>query len=191
MDKKRRDDLLLWIDIETTGLDPLKHRILEIACMVTDRDLKIVAPLRTHLLHCDTDMLDMSDHVRQMHSDSGLLEEVDRFMADVDEYKWRVDVQDALCLWLSGIAESGTLTPVGNSVNFDVGFLRVHMPRVYDLLHYRQLNVSSIAMWCLWQFGWLGVKPFPKLKAHRAAADLMESYGELCWLRDHLQWSFD
>lgn len=179
---KKRDDLLLWIDIETTGLDPYTCRILEIACMITDRDLKIVSPLRSHLLHCDVDDLEMSDHVRQMHWKSGLLEEVHRL--DVDPVKWRIDVQDELRLWLEDLAELGTLTPAGNSVNFDVGFLRVHMPRVYELLHYRQLNVSSIAMWCLWQYG----EAFPKLKGHRAAADLMESYGELCWLRDRLDW---
>jgi oligoribonuclease len=179
---KKRDDLLLWIDIETTGLDPYGDAMLEIAAMVTDRDLKIVAPLRNHVLHHCTDSLEMSDYVWKMHSVSGLLDEV--YRSDIDSVRWRRDVEDALCLWLSGIAEPGTLTPAGNSVNFDVGFLRVHMPRLYGMLHYRQLNVSSIALCAGWWFGDL----FEKQKTHRTASDLLESYGELCWLHDHLDW---
>jgi oligoribonuclease len=182
---KKRNDLLLWIDIETTGSDPQKDQMLEIAAMVTDRSLDVVAGLRSHVLHQDVDSLTMSDYVLEMHSASGLLEAVD--CPAMNSVKWREIVDDALYLWLSVIAEPGTLTPVGNSVNFDVGFLRVHMPRLYGMLHYRQLNVSSIAMWCNWRFG----GKFEKEKNHRAASDLLESYTELHWIQDHMDWRMD
>lgn len=179
---ERRSDLLCWIDLETTGLDPIRCGILEVAMMLTTRDLEIVAPIRSTVIYMpEPSLYHWDDAASEMHDASALGIISSQTTGNLD----RFEAEIMLVEWLAEHAEPGTLTPTGNSVNFDVGFLRLHMPDLYRLLHYQQLNVSSLAKWCDWQFG---VGLYKKQKAHRAAADLWESYAELAWIRGHLDW---
>lgn len=167
-----RDDLLLWIDLETTGLDPQRDLILEVAMQLTDRDLVPIADPRSWVVHHDSDVLAvcLNDFTHHMHTDSGLLAEV--FGPKGLDL---ITVADSLAYHLDNFTYPRTVRAAGSSVHFDVGFLRYQMPAVYERLHYRQLNVSSIAETSGW---WYGFR-FEKNRYHRAYDDLQESLAEL------------
>lgn len=141
-----------WIDIETTGLNPKKDHILEIACVITDDSLRIHAvfdelvkpPLRVRLFPRRY----MDAYVFNMHSDNGLLE-------DCPEGESISKVGKSLCRFLTPWQNtsrnehtSGTeLYFVGNSIGaLDLPFLREHVPEVMDLVHYRSMDITGLRL---------------------------------------------
>jgi oligoribonuclease len=131
--------VLAWIDLEMTGLDPARNVIVEIATIVTDDELKIVAEGPDLVLGATREQLEaMDDVVRRMHTTSGLLTAIG---------KSTVTVEDATAATLeflkSQLPTAGSVPLCGNSIAMDRSFLRQYMPAVDDYFHYRTIDVST------------------------------------------------
>lgn len=163
----------LWLDLETTGLDPSKDHILEIYALrapfkgPTDRfDPIIEATIRVpeHVV--------LSDFIRDMHTESRLLEdcEPDRefSMSGNPIYRNITEVEDVL---LERTSPHELYHLAGNSVHFDLGFIREHMPRFVKRCSHRCFDVTAIRLFC----ESTGMRPPAAKKAHRARADVEES----------------
>ena len=162
-----------------TGLDPNSDVIVEIATVVTDDDLQIVAEGPDLVIHHDEDTLArMSDFVRDMHVRSGLL---DRIRAST------VTLDDAGAATLAFIrehaAEPRTVPLAGNSIGTDRRFLARYLPEIEDHLHYRSVDVSTVKelakRWCPKSLSGAPVKR----GTHRALDDIRESINELRFYR--------
>ena len=174
-----RSDLLAWIDLETTGLDPNKCAILEVAMLLTDQDLKPVhEPLSLVVWQSPSVLGEMRPKARWMHEATGLLEEVVASELALQE------AQIEMTSLLTEHAVYRTALLAGSSVSFDRRFLCTHMPSFEACLHYRQIDVSSVK-----ELGrrWLGVEyDKPVDRQHRALFDLQQSIEELRYLRSKL-----
>jgi len=169
---------LVWIDCEMTGLDVTRDALIEVAVVITDADLNIVDPGIDVLITPPAEALEgMNDFVRQMHTSSGLL----------DELPSGTTMEDAQQQVLNYIRRF-VPTPkkallAGNSVGTDKMFLEANMPLVIDHLHYRLVDVSSIKelakRWYRKAFEEAPVKH----GGHRALADILESIQELEYYR--------
>ena len=171
--------MLAWIDLEMTGLDPARHTIVEIACLITDDDLQLVEEGPDLVVHASPEQLaDMDDFVRTMHTRSGLLAD-DR---GVDAEPRRRRGADP-GLPRSHIPEARTVPLAGNSIGTDRRFLADQLPEIEDFLHYRSVDVSTIKELCR---RWLPdvYKAAPEKKGgHRALQDIRESVAELAYYR--------
>ena len=170
--------LLVWIDLEMTGLDPATCTIIEMALIATDVQLRQVAPPWTCAVWQPEEQLArMSPYVRAMHEKTGLLERVRASTVAVDEAQ-----RQALAL-VAAYATYRTPRLCGNSVGYDRRFLRRYMPHLENYFHYRQIDVSSIKevvrMW--------GGRRFDKPTAgqHTALGDIEQSIAELAFYRQH------
>lgn len=135
---------ILWIDLETSGLDPLKDKILQIACIISNYDLSIQYFIPELNINCDNKTLEqMSNWCIQTHGKSGVL--LKSLSSTVGIY----DGESSILAFINqhlGIRD--TVVLAGNSVHFDKEFIRHHMPRLHDRLHHRILDVSSLALVC-------------------------------------------
>jgi oligoribonuclease len=167
--------MLVWMDLEMTGLDHTSDVIVEIATLVTDDDLNIVAEGPDLVVHQPDDVLARMDpFVVDMHTKSGLLEQIKTSTLSLDA---------AGAATLEFIREHApvarTVPLCGNSIGTDRRFLAAYLPEIEEHLHYRSVDVSSlkelIRRWhpdVLTQRGW-------KQGAHRALDDIRESVAEL------------
>ncbi len=174
------DQPLVWIDLEMTGLDPDNDVILEIACIVTDGNLSEVVEGPDLVLNATAEQLNgMVEIVKEMHTTSGLIEEVPQS---------RMTVAQAERLVLEFIAEHvpepGSAPLAGNSVHADRAFLRRYMPALNDFLHYRIVDVSTIKELARRWFPQVIENAPKKHGDHRALADVRESIEELRYFRD-------
>jgi oligoribonuclease len=170
---------LVWVDLEMTGLDPESCTILEIATLVTDSDLRVVAEGPCLVVHASDEALARMDAtVREMHGKSGLTERVrasNVTLADAES-------QTLTFLAQHVAAKQGVLC--GNSVWKDRAFLERYMPRVIDFLHYRMIDVSTIKELVR---RWYSPELLPKKReAHRARGDILESIDELRHYRERV-----
>lgn len=157
---------LLWLDLETTGLDPETDAVLEVALMEADHlDPFNAVPVYTAVLALDPTR-ELTPFIRDMHTRNGLLPEC--YTSSVA----RFDAEDAMLHYVAQ-EERRADYPVlaGSSVHFDHDFLKVHMPRLARRLSHRHYDVSSIKLFC----ESIGMPPLPKAGAHRAIADVLES----------------
>jgi oligoribonuclease len=173
----RSKKYLVWMDCEMTGLDPEKHVLLEIATIITNYDLEIVARGPVLAIRQSKPKLAMMDAwCRRTHGKSGLLDRVR------DE---GVTVAEAERLTLNFIRRYcyvRTAPLCGNSIGQDKRFLVKYMPKLDDFLHYRIVDVSSIKT--LISQWYEGRYESPKKKdAHRALSDIEESIAELDYYR--------
>ena len=168
---------LVWVDLEMTGLDPDTCTIVEIATVVTDQDLTILAEGPSLVIRPSDEMLArMSDFVRALHVKSGLLDRIHASTVTL------ADAQRETLAFLEQHARKGSSPLCGNSVWKDRAFLERYMPDVVAFLHYRMIDVSTIKELVR---RWYPA-PFhaPKKKeAHRALDDIRESIEELAWYR--------
>ncbi len=171
--------MLAWIDLEMTGLDPARHVIVEIACLITDDDLTIVDEGPDLVVHATpTELAGMDDVVRNMHTRSGLLADIEASTLTVAEAG-----DQTLAFLKKHIAQPRTVPLAGNSIGTDRRFLAAFMPEVEDYLHYRSVDVSTIKelcrRWCPEVY-----KAAPAKKGgHRALQDIRESVDELAYYR--------
>lgn len=168
---------LIWIDLEMTGLDPEKDVILEIATVVTDDSLELVAEgPNIAINHPEEILLAMDEWNRKQHQASGL---IDR--AKTSPYNCR-HAEEKTLEFLQLYCQKGGSPLCGNSVLQDRRFLAKHMPSLNEFFHYRNIDVSSIKE--LVKRWYPSLPPFRKQKVHLASIDIKESINELKYYRE-------
>ncbi|MDP4740567.1 MAG: oligoribonuclease, partial [Burkholderiaceae bacterium] len=174
------DDYLVWLDMEMSGLDPETHRILEIAVVVTDSQLQVVAHAPVYVVHQSAEHLDTMDAWNKgTHGRSGLIEKVKASTQAEHE------VERELLAFLKQHVGAGKSPMCGNTIHQDRRFLLRYMPALEAHFHYRNLDVSTLKELCRrWQPALM--KGFEKKGAHTALADILESIDELRYYRKHL-----
>lgn len=172
-------DELVWIDCEMTGLDLKSDLLIEIAVLVTDSELNILGDGLDVVIHADDDaMSSMVDVVTQMHTKSGLINEVRASTIDVATAEAMV-----LDYVRTHVPQGKTAPLAGNSIATDRGFIARDMPKLDDYLHYRMIDVSSIKELCRRWYPRIYFGQPEKGLAHRALADIHESIRELRYYR--------
>lgn len=171
-------DRLVWIDCEMTGLDLVNDALIEVAAIVTDFDLNPVAEGIDVVIKPPREALDqMNDVVTQMHTSSGLLDELDAGMALADAEQVVLDYIK------QHVPEPGRAPLAGNSVGTDRAFLLRDMPELESHLHYRVVDVSSIKELSRRWYPRVYYNSPAKTGNHRALADILESIEELRYYR--------
>ena len=171
--------MLVWMDLEMTGLDPTRHAIVEIATLITDDDLQIVAEGPDVVVHQPADVLaGMDDVVRKMHTKSGLLGAIESST---------ISLEDAGVATLDSIKqhvpEPGAVPLAGNSIGMDRRFLVAQLPEIERYLHYRSVDVSTVKELCRRWYPDVLAKAPQKAGGHRALDDIRESVEELRYYR--------
>ncbi len=175
-------NMLAWIDLEMTGLDPDLHVIVEIATLITDDQLNLVAEGPDLVISATEEQLEKMDPVVvEMHTKSGLLDEIKASKITLEEAG-----SQTLSFLMEHITKKGTVPLCGNSIGTDRRFLAKWLPEIENFLHYRSVDVTSIKE--------LGKRWFPKVTGaapeknggHRAMDDIKASLLELQYYRDNL-----
>ena len=165
-----------------TGLDPVRNVIVEIATLVTDDDLEIVAEGPDIVVHQPAEALAaMEDIVREMHTKSGLLPAIEASTVSL------ADAGAATLDFIKAHVPAPRSVPLcGNSIGTDRRFLAVYLPEIESYLHYRSVDVSTLKELAL-RWAPEVVEGAPKKEStHRALDDIRESVNELRWYREHL-----
>ena len=167
------------MDLEMTGLDIGHHVIVEIATLITDDDLAVVAEGPDLVIHQPPEALAaMDDVVRDMHTRSGLLPAIEASTISLEE-AGRI----TLDFLKTHVPERRTVPLCGNSIGTDRRFLSAHLPEVEEYLHYRSVDVSTVKELCRrWYPAVLQAAP-RKAGGHRALDDIRESLAELQYYR--------
>ncbi len=171
---------LIWIDLEMTGLDTVKDQIIEIATIITDKQLNELAEGPVFAIRQSQTTLDSMDewNTRQ-HGESGLTERVLASEITAEE------AERCTLEFLSGWVESGASPMCGNSICQDRRFLAREMPELERHFHYRNLDVSTLKILAQ-QWAPDVAAGFTKESSHRALSDIRDSIAELGWYRDKL-----
>ena len=167
------------MDLEMTGLEADRHVIVEIATLVTDDDLVVVAEGPDLVVHAtDVELADMDDFVRDMHTGSGLLPEI-----VASELTLAEAGRQTLEFIRAHVPKARTVPLAGNSIGTDRRFLAAHLPEIEEYLHYRSVDVSTVKELARrWYPGVLDAAP-AKAGGHRALDDIRESVAELAYFR--------
>ena len=175
----QRADLLVWIDLEMTGLDPRHDAIIEIATLITDASLDVVAEGPELVIHTDELHIGrMIPIVQEMHARSGLTELVRASDVTLEQ------AEEQTLAFVQQHCKERTAPLCGNSIWCDRMFLKMHMPKIDDFLHYRVIDVSSFKEVAVrWNVQQIGGAP-RKGDRHRALDDIRESIAELVHYRD-------
>ncbi|HZO67813.1 MAG TPA: oligoribonuclease [Kribbellaceae bacterium] len=172
------NDRLVWIDCEMTGLDVNADALIEVAVLVTDYELNVLGEGIDLVIKPPAGALEqMGDFVREMHTASGLLDELDHGIS-------LADAERQVLEFISGyVPESRKAALAGNSVGTDRTFLVRDMPTVEAHLHYRNVDVSSIKELVRRWYPRVYYATPAKVGNHRALADITESIAELRYYR--------
>ncbi len=167
------------MDLEMTGLDPARHVIVEIATLITDDDLNLIAEGPDLVVHQPPETLaGMDEIVVEMHRRSGLLSQIAASTVTLAEAG-----HATMAFLRAHIGAPRTVPLCGNSIGMDRRFLAVHLPEIEEFLHYRSIDVSSIKELAKrWYPTELAARPH-KAGAHRALDDIRESVAELAFYR--------
>lgn len=165
-------DLIAWLDLETTGLDPERDEIVEVGIVLTTTRLQEVAA-RSWLVYPSILPLDGWDQVaRAMHTENGLLHELrTEVAAEVG------GVEEAACAWLAQQGVTPETPLAGYSIDFDRRFLRRHMPRLNERFSRRLIDISGVRQLVQW-WNPAEVYPRPLKPAHRSLADCRAAIAE-------------
>jgi oligoribonuclease len=167
--------MLVWMDLEMTGLDPASCAIVEVASLVTDDDLEVVAEGPDVVVACAPDRLaTMDEVVRTMHRSSGLLAEIESSTTTLEDAG-----RQTLDFIKQHVPEPRTVPLCGNSIGTDRRFLAAHLPEIEDWLHYRSIDVSTLKELCRRWYPQVYEAMPEKKGAHRALDDIRESIAEL------------
>ena len=174
--------MLVWMDLEMTGLEPDRHVVVEIATLVTDDQLNLVAEGPDLVIHQPPEaMAAMDDYVRDMHTRSGLLAQIEASTITPEQA-----AAETMAFLRQHVPEARSVPLCGNSIGTDRRFLAKWFPEIEDYLHYRSVDVSTIKE--------LGKRWYPdaianapkKARGHRALDDIRESLDELRYYRAQL-----
>lgn len=172
---------LVWMDLEMTGLDLARERIIEVATVITDGELNVVAEGPDLVVHQPDSLLAaMDDWNTRHHRESGLTEAVRR--SSLNE----AEAEAETLRFIAAHCEKGTAPLAGNSVHTDRWFLKSQMPSLEAWLHYRNVDVSTLKELARrWSPGAFARRPSKKGN-HRAREDILESIEELRYYREVL-----
>ena len=173
-----RRNNLIWIDLEMTGLDPDKDVIIEIATLITDPHLNLIAEGPTLAIHQSDDILNgMDEWCTRQHGQSGLTQRVrESNISEAEAEQLTID-------FLMEHVDKNASPMCGNSICQDRRFLYRYMPRLEDYFHYRNLDVSTLKELARrWKPG--ALDGFKKNATHLAMDDIKDSIAELAHYRD-------
>lgn len=179
---EQRTDLLIWIDLETTGLDISDnmhgvhtHKIVEVGMHITDSNFNIIDPGFEVVIHHPKEELAMvmNDYVTNMHTQSGLLDKVESSTISLAQ------AEQMMLDYVASYNIAPNSSPIcGNNVSFDKNFINAQMPRFAKVLHYRKIDVSSIKEIVSRQYPQTAAQ-LDKPNKHRGLDDIQESIKEL------------
>lgn len=182
MKNSPRTDLLIWIDLETTGLDISenmtgvhKHKIVEVGMHITDQYFNIIDPGFEVVVHHTQEDLQavMNEYVTNMHTQSGLLERIEQSTVSLAQ------AEQMMIDYIASFNIAPGSSPIcGNNVSFDKNFIDAQMPSFAKLLHYRKIDVSSIKEIVSRQYPTVAAQVL-KPNKHRGLDDIKESIKEL------------
>ncbi|KKO79487.1 oligoribonuclease [Corynebacterium striatum] len=174
-----KNDRLVWIDLEMTGLDPKRHVIVEVAAIITDGNLSVIGEGIDLVVHAtEAELAEMDDFVTNMHANSGLDKEIRESTTTLRE------AEDAVLALIAEHCDPEHPAPLaGNSIATDRTFIRAYMPRLDEALHYRMIDVSTIKELSRRWFPRAYYNQPDKGMAHRALQDIIESIRELDYYR--------
>jgi len=177
MDK--RAQRMVWIDLEMTGLDLARESIIEIATVVTDSELNVLATGPNLAVSVSEALIEgMDEWNTRHHHGSGLVERIRKEGVSVSE------AEQATLAFLREWVDENKAPLCGNSVWNDRQFLAKEMPELLAFLHYRMVDVSTVKE--LSRRWYTDVPRFPKKGAHLALDDILESIEELRYFREHV-----
>lgn len=170
---------LIWLDMEMTGLNPAKDRIIEIAVIVTDPKLNFLEEAPVYVINQDNSILDSMDAWNtKTHTKSGLIEKVKQSQTK------EKDVEDELIKFLSNLVDKNKSPMCGNTICQDRRFMANYMPKLESYFHYRNLDVSVFKELAKRWRPEL-ISKFKKSAKHEALADIRESIDELKFYREN------
>ena len=178
LDKSNKVQNLVWIDMEFTGLAD-DQLILEIACLVTDKDLNVLSEGLNLVVHrSEVELMRIEDWSLKTHTESGLMEKVKHSLLSIEE------VDQIVVDFISKHTIKRKAILCGNSIHTDRRFIHREMPVLDSFLHYRMVDVTSIKELIE---RWYPEKPAtpPKKNTHAALDDIKESLAELKWYKEH------
>ncbi|KAM9299358.1 oligoribonuclease, mitochondrial [Gastrophryne carolinensis] len=172
---------MVWVDLEMTGLDIKTDQIIEMACIITDADLNVIAEGPNLIINTPNEILDgMSDWCKEHHGKSGLTQAVRESKVSLPQAEYE------LLAFIRQNTPPGVCPLAGNSVHVDKVFLNKYMPQFMRHLHYRIVDVSTIKELCRrWYPAEYEHAP-RKASSHRALDDIRESIKELQFYRAHI-----
>jgi len=173
-------DLLVWLDLEMTGLEVSRHVIVEIAVLITDSALEPLDDGVDVVVHQpEAAMAEMDDFVRTMHTRSGLLPAIAASEVTLADAQARV-----LDYVRSHVPMPRTAPLCGNSIGVDRRFMHQQLSELDEYLHYRSIDVSSLKELCRRWYPDVYKQRPGKKETHRALDDVLESIAELRYYRD-------
>ncbi len=175
----KSENNLIWLDMEMTGLMPDQDRIIEVAIVVTDSELNILAEGPVLVIHQEDAVLDGMDNWNKgTHGRSGLIDKVKASTLSEDQ------AEAELLAFVKRWVPAGKSPMCGNSICQDRRFMARYMPKLEAFFHYRNLDVSTLKELCKrWEPAIH--KGFVKRQMHTALADILESVEELRYYRTH------
>ncbi|MFM8522881.1 MAG: oligoribonuclease [Actinomycetota bacterium] len=171
---------LVWIDCEMTGLDLNKDALIEIAVLVTDENLDLLADGVDFVIKTEPKALEgMSVEVRQMHTESGLIEKLSEGVS-------MSTAEEKVLEYLAKFTAAGKSPIAGNSIGMDRNFIARDMPKLAGYLHYRSIDVSSIKELARRWYPKVYFNAPKKTGNHRALGDIQDSIAELKYYRENI-----
>mmetsp|Transcript_67063 Transcript_67063/g.106634 ORF Transcript_67063/g.106634 Transcript_67063/m.106634 type:complete len:206 (+) Transcript_67063:47-664(+) len=183
LQESQDDSNLVWVDCEFTGLDVSKHRICEMAVLVTDKDLKVLEEGPNVVIRLsDTDLNNMSDWCKKTFSANGLLQQIQEATVDMEK------AQSMVLQFVQKYCPPKRGVLCGNSIWSDKKFLARDMPQFHEYLAHRIIDVSSFKEVCRRWYPavYAKAKQAPKPEAHRAMDDIKLSIKELQFYRANI-----
>jgi oligoribonuclease len=172
MANQKSNQNLIWVDLEMTGLDPEKERIIEIATIITDTNLNIVAEGPNLIIHQPKELIaNMDEWNTNQHGSTGLIKAVHESSVTEQEAEMRT------LEFISKFVGHKRSPMCGNTVSHDRRFLAKYMSSVESYFHYRHIDVSSVSELIS---RWMNdAQTYDKQGSHRAKDDILESINEL------------
>ena len=175
-------DVLVWLDMEMTGLDPERERIIEVAMILTDGKLEEIATGPELVIHQGDEVLAaMDDWNKSHHGASGLIERVRT--STIDDASAEAQL---LAFIQAHVPAKERPVLAGNSIHQDRRFVRRYMPQLDKRLHYRMVDVSTIKELARRWYPAIVAKQPAKKETHRALDDIRESIDELRFYKQHV-----